>query len=56
MINYDNENKKAVNTKTGNWGFVICEYNRTTDNRPTIEVKTITGRKAHWNAKYVSIK
>lgn len=55
MIDKTNENKKARNAKTGNIGWIICQYNRTTDNTHMTEVKTITGNKAHWKTSQVEI-
>jgi len=55
MITRINEKKKAINNKTGNVGWVIDEYERTTDNKRMVTVKTLSGSKAHWNSKQVTI-
>jgi len=53
MISTENKSRKAINTKTGNIGTVIDEYERTTDSKKMVTVKTLSGQKAHWNAKHV---
>ena len=41
------------NTKSGNLGQIVDSYIRTRDGKPMIEVKTIAGLKAHWEARHV---
>lgn len=40
----------VANKRTGNIGVVISRYNRRPDNKPMVQVRTLTGHVAHWEA------
>jgi len=54
MLDYTNKDKKVKHNKTGNIGWIVCEYNRVTDNKRITEVKTMSGQKAHWPSSKVA--
>ena len=45
--------KWVKNTKSGNLGQVVEAYARTRDGKPMVQVRTITGLKAFWEARHV---